>query len=81
MGEVTALLTAFLAQFWPYILAGVVGLLAMFKARQSGVNAERNAQKAKEADAYEKHIQDIERAAAAQPRGGVSDDPYNRDRP
>jgi hypothetical protein len=39
-------------------------------------------QKAKEADAYAKHIKDVEDAAYARDHvsGGVQDDPRNRDR-
>ncbi|RVD31414.1 hypothetical protein [Mesorhizobium sp. M4B.F.Ca.ET.017.02.2.1] len=47
----------------------------LFKAKKAGVDQ----QKAKEADSYEKHIQDIADAAGARPSGGVQSDPHNRD--
>lgn len=60
----------------------VVGafLATYLKGRLAGSRLERTKQKAKEADAYAKHIEDIERAANTRPSGRVSDDPYNRDR-
>lgn len=65
----------------------VIGIMALvlaalgwgFQQRIAGAKAERNKQKAKEADSYAKHIQEVERAAAAKPRLGVSVDPNNRD--
>lgn len=65
------------------IIAGILGALGWgFHQRLSGAKAERNAQKAKEADAYAKHIKDVEDAAYARDHvsGGVQDDPRNRDR-
>lgn len=44
-------------------------------ARKAGIDA----RKAKEADAYAKHLQDIQDAANARPSGSVSNDPNNRD--
>jgi hypothetical protein len=64
------------------VIAGaIVAILAtlgtlLFKAKKAGVDQ----QKAKEADSYAKHIQDIADAANARPSGGLSDDPNNRDR-
>lgn len=61
------------------IVAGV-GLLA--KGRIDGARAERDKHKAKEADAYAKHLDDIAKAADAGNRvsGRVPvNDPYNRD--
>jgi hypothetical protein len=78
----TALLAWLLSN--PTILAigaAIVGALGFgFQQRLAGVKAERNAQKAKEADAYEKHLQDIQAAASARPSGSVLNDPHNRDR-
>lgn len=83
MSLVTALL-ATAAGKW------IVGALAVFAAliasnvsgRLTGAKRERNAQKAKEADAYAKHIKDVEDAAYARDHvsGGVESDPRNRDR-
>ncbi|PAQ06785.1 ABC transporter permease [Mesorhizobium temperatum] len=71
----------------PTILAIGAGVIAVagawFKGRLSGAKAERNAQKAKEADAYAKHLQDIQNAANARSSvdaGRLPDrDPYKRD--
>ena len=61
--------------------AAIIGALGFgLQQRSAGAKAERNAQKAKEADAYAKHIQDISDAANARPSGSVHDDPNNRDR-
>lgn len=48
--------------------------------RVSGAKAQQNADKAKEAEARDKNIEAIKRAAAAQPTGSVSDDPFNLDK-
>lgn len=68
----------------PTVLAIGSGLVlaagAWIHGRVSGAKAQSNADKAKEADAYAKHIQDISDAANARPSGGLSDDPNNRDR-
>ena len=62
------------------IVAGVLFLITALGtmlgyARKAG----KDAQKAKEADAYAKHLQEIQDAANARPVGSVSDDPNNRD--
>ncbi|QAZ46750.1 hypothetical protein [Mesorhizobium sp. Pch-S] len=72
-------MTALLLQFWPQIAATIAAIFVGWKLRQSGYTAAVNAQKAKEADAYAKHLQDITDASNARPTGRVSDDPYNRD--
>lgn len=56
-------------------ILGFMGTL-LFKAKKAGVDQ----QKAKEADSYAKHLQEIQDAANARPAGGLSDDPHNRDR-
>jgi len=66
------------------IIAALVGAVALaigsyVKGRLAGAKAERNANRAKEADAYEQHIKEIADAANARPSGSVSDDPNNRD--
>lgn len=62
------------------IIAGVLGALGWgFHQRLAGAKAERNAQKAKDADAYEEHLKDLAAAATARPSGSLSDDPNNRD--
>lgn len=75
----TAPLSLLAAKATPYIIGGgailAVWLFSIIKALSAG----KSIQKAKEADSYAKHIQEIERAAAAKPRGGVSVDPNNRD--
>lgn len=65
------------------LLAAIVGALGIFMGgRISGASRERDKNRAKEADGYEKHLEDIARAADAGSRvtGRVSDDPRNRDR-
>jgi len=68
-----------------YLLGGAViaALIAFFKGRLDGAKAERNRNRAKEADAYEKHLKELEGAAAArnrvQPGRVPDDDPYRRD--
>lgn len=59
------------------IIAGMafVGTL-LYKTKQAGVNQ----QKAKEAEARDKNIEALKRAADAKPSGSVSDDPNNLDR-
>lgn len=62
------------------VIGGIVAalglLFGLFKSVQkTGVDK----QKAKEADAYAKHIQDIADAADARPAGSVQSDPRNRD--
>ena len=63
----------------PYIIGAgavvVIFLTALGKAFKAG----KAAQKAKEADSYAKHIHEVERAAVAKPRLGMSVDPNNRD--
>lgn len=79
-------MTALIAFFFsnPTILAIGAGFIAVIGAwahgRVSGAKAQSNADKAKEADAYAKHIQDIAAAANARPVGSLSDDKNNRDR-
>ena len=55
----------------------IVGFFARFiyLLRKSGADA----QKVKQADAFEEHLKEIERAANARPVGDVSSDPRNRD--
>lgn len=70
-----------LSQFWPVILGAIGFAGALLYGRRSGAQAERNRTRAREADAYEKHLKDI--ADAADARNSVSpdsmpDDPYRR---
>lgn len=77
-----------LSGFSTWLLAAGGGLVLLIviwlQGRLSGAKAERNANRAKEADAYEKHLQDIADAANAgnsvRPSDSLLDDPYNRDR-
>lgn len=61
------------------VLLAAVGAGVLWLRRDARKD-ERNAQKAKEADAYAKHLKEIADAANARPSGSVSDDRYNRDR-
>jgi uncharacterized membrane protein YdjX (TVP38/TMEM64 family) len=57
-------------------------LVAFLQGRLSGAEAERKANRAREADAYEKHLQEIADAASARNAvrpDGVPDDKYRRD--
>lgn len=65
--------TGFLVGAAVAIIGGLGYIIRTIK--KAGVNE----QKAKEADAYEKHLNEIARSAAARPRGSVHGDPYNRD--
>lgn len=81
MSELLAMLAGKASTYIAGAVIVVGAFLATYlKGRNAGSKLERIKQKAKEADAYAKHIEDIERAANAQPSGRVSDDPYNRDR-
>lgn len=62
------------------ILAGFIGALGWgFKQRLAGAQAERNKQRAKDADSYEQHLKELAAAADAHPIGSVLEDPRNRD--
>lgn len=84
LAHMSALLAMLAGKASTYIAGAVIVVVAFlatyFKGWLAGSKIERTKQKAKEADAYAKHIEDIERAANARPSGRVSDDPYNRDR-
>jgi len=60
-----------------------VWLLTIFRTASWAKARERDKQRAKEADAYEQHLKDLERAAAAgaavRPSDSLHDDPFNRD--
>ena len=78
------ILTGLLSSASGYLLGAGAILIAFvatyLKGRLSGAARERDKQAAKERDSYAKHLQDIERAAIAKPRGLPDADPYNRDR-
>ncbi|NTS31246.1 hypothetical protein HQ945_08260 [Phyllobacterium sp. BT25] len=66
------------------IIAGIATLIAAIGAAYlKGRSAERTKQKAKEKDAYERHLKDIADAADArnhvQPSDSVQNDKYRRD--
>ncbi|MBN9253193.1 MULTISPECIES: hypothetical protein [unclassified Mesorhizobium] len=72
----------------PTILAAGAGIVAALTAwmhgRISGARAQAGADRAREADSYEKYLQELGKAAAAggavRPGDSLSDDPFNRDR-
>jgi len=68
-----------IAWAWPYLLAAGVALAGAWQLWASGKKAGRNEDRATNAAQREKDLDRIKRAADARPRGGVSDDPYNRD--
>lgn len=47
----TAIITAILGQFWPYIVGAIGGLFALWQVRRSGAKAERAKQAEREAKA------------------------------
>lgn len=67
-GSLTAIIAA--------VFAGIAAIgTLLYKTKQAGVNQ----QKAKEAQARERNLEAIKRAAGARPVGGVQSDPRNRD--
>lgn len=69
---------------WLFAAAGaaIAFLFSFIQGRLSGAGAERNANRAREADAYEKHLQEIADAASARSAvrpDSLSDDKYRRD--
>lgn len=79
----TALL-AFLVSNPPILAIGggiIAALAAWMHGRITGARAQATSDKAKEADSYARHIQEISDAAHARPAGSVLNDPNNRDRP
>lgn len=83
------LILAFLGTGLGKIVVGIFAAIiaaggAYLKGKSSGKQSERDKQRAKEADAYEQHLRDIEAATAAANRvrpddGGMQHDPNNRD--
>jgi hypothetical protein len=76
------LLLGLLTQFWPYIAIALGGLAWGVKQKRAGQLQERNANRAKEADAYEQHLKEIADAGRARSRikdGDASDDGFRRD--
>ncbi|MGI6854450.1 hypothetical protein [Mesorhizobium sp. 1B3] len=62
--------------------AAIAFLFSFIQGRLTGARAEHNANRAREADIYEKHLQEIAEAAGARNavrRHGVPDDKYRRD--
>lgn len=62
----------------PYIVAAVGALIGLWRVWAAGKKAGKNEERARYAEAREKNLERIKRAAGAKPRG-VHDDPYNRD--
>lgn len=77
------IITALMADLWPVIVAFVGALGWGIHQRRAGIQAERNKIRAREADKYEQHLQEI--AAGHDARNRVdsnrmpNDDPYRRD--
>lgn len=78
-----AILLGLLAQHIVPVLIGAGGIILAIWSNRAGVKSERNRTRAKEADAYEKHLKEI--ADAADARNSVrvdrvpEHDPYRRD--
>jgi len=67
-GSLTAILAA--------VFAGIAAIgTLLYKTKQAGVNQ----QKAKEAEARDRNLEALKRAANARPTGSLSDDINNRD--
>ena len=62
------------------VASAALALGSYVKGRLAGAKAERNANRAKEADAYEQHLKELADAANARPSGDIVSDPRNRDR-
>lgn len=78
------LLLSLLPGGWITALAGAViaALASVFGIYRAGKKAGRDRERAKQGDAYERHLEEIRRASDARRRAGdvsLSDDPYNRD--
>lgn len=74
-----------LLDLWPYLTALGLSILAVYKAFTYGKKSANDANRAKEADAYEQDLKELEAANRAGNRvrpddGGVLADPRNRDR-
>jgi hypothetical protein len=83
MGQVSTILSLFTGSnsiIAALIAAAALAIGSYVKGRLAGAKAERNANRAKDADAYEQHLREIANASIARPSGSVSDDPRNRDR-
>lgn len=74
-------MSALLASVWPYLLAAGAAVIAIFSAYAKGRSAGTDTQKAKEAEARAKNLDDIRRSndAAAAARVDELSDPNNRD--
>lgn len=81
----SAILSLIPGEVWAALGAAVAVLAAYWRAYASGKKAGKNEAKAKEADAYEQHLKDIDRAANARAdadrrnaSGGLHDDDGHR---
>ena len=70
---------AIISWAWPYLVAAGIALAGAWQLWAAGKQAGRDAERAKHAAQERENLDRIKRAADARPRGGVSDDPYNRD--
>lgn len=91
-GELMALILTFLSTGFGKIVAGILGAVftglvtggvAYLRGRSSGKQSERNKQRAKDADSYEKSLQELAEAQRARnsvdPDSVPDADPYRRD--
>lgn len=72
-------MSALIAWAWPYLIAAGAAFVGVWRIWAAGKTAGRNQERAKNAEARDKNLDRIKRAARAKPRHGVQDDPYNRD--
>lgn len=71
----TALVLSLVAKFWPYLIGGAGVLLALWKARQSGVKAERAKRALRDMAAREDRLEmDREATQAERKAAGMTDD-------
>jgi Na+/H+ antiporter NhaC len=80
MADVSAILAVLLGPNGIFAALIAIILGATVWLRRDARQDERNARRAKDADAYEQSLKDLADAGNARPTGSVSDDPYNRDR-
>lgn len=75
----SAFLASLIAQFWPYILAGVGGLALILQQRRAGAKAERDKQARRDKAALEDRLEMHREATEQEKRAaGMSEDELDR---
>ena len=73
------MMAALIEWLWPYLLAVGGAGLGFWRVWATAKNRGREEKELEYAKERAEQLNRIRRAADAQPTGGVSDDPYNRD--